>query len=138
MGNYAVRNNGLLQAWQMRAGQMMFQGFTDEEICKEIFRTGDDKKKIQNGKSRLANLRRKESFLEYYRSLVTEWSVHNVGRALVKLAHQIDDPNSWLANKAANDILTQSKRMVTGNDENTVTVKVEGLPELGEPDQAGG
>ena len=135
MGNYAVRNNKLLQAWQMKAAQMMFQGFSDKEICEELFRTGDDKKKLANGRARLAALRRKESFLEYYRSLVTEWSVHNVGRALVKLAYQIDDPNGWLANKAANDILTQSKRMVLGNDENEITVKIEGLPEIGEPEQ---
>lgn len=134
MGNYAVRNNGLLQAWQMRAAVLMFQGWSDEDIAREIFRTGDDPKKIQNGKSRLAQLRRKPAFLEYYRSIITEWSVHNVGRALMRLATQIDDNSPWLANKAANDILTQSKRMITGNEENTVTVKIEGMPELGEPE----
>ena len=134
MGNYAVRNNNLLQAWQMQAATLMFQGWSDEEIAREIFRTGDDKKKIQNGKSRLQQLRRKPAFLDYYRSIITEWSVHNVGRALMRLSTQIDDSSPWLANKAANDILTQSKRMITGNEENTVTVKIEGMPELGEPE----
>jgi hypothetical protein len=136
MGNYAVRNNKLLQAWQMRAAVLMFQGMSDEEIAKELFRPGNDKKKLQNGKSKLQSLRRKPAFLEYYRSIVTEWSVHNVGRALLKIADQINDPNSWLANKAANDILTQSKRMIIGDEENTVTVKIEGMPELGEPEKS--
>jgi len=134
MGNYAVRRKGLLTAWQMEAAHMMFRGLTDEEIAREIFRTGDDKRKISNGKSRISHLRKSEAFIEYYRSIVTEWSVHNVGRALMKISQQIDDPNPWMANKAANDILTQSKRLMLKDDENTVTVKIEGMPEIGEPE----
>ena len=136
MGFYNVRQDGLLTAWQMQAAHMMFQGFTDEDIAREIFRTGDDKKKISSGKTRLRKLRKTDAFMEYYRTIITEWGVHNVGRALMRLSQQIDDPNAWLANKAANDILTQSKRMVTGDDENQITVKIEGMPELGEPEKS--
>lgn len=133
MGYYNIRQNGMLQSWQISAAEMMFRGCSDEEIVRELFKTGDDKRKIENGKKRLRYLRRNEKFQEYYRTIITEWSVHNVGRALQKLAAQIDDPSPWLANKAANDILNQSKKMITGNDENTINVKVEGMPELGEP-----
>jgi hypothetical protein len=133
MGNYNVRRKNLLQAWQIRVAELTFQGKPDEYIAKEIFNTGDDPKKIANARSRLRNLRRNEHFQEYYRSIITEWTVHNVGRALQKLSQQIDDPNGWLANKAANDVITQSKKAITGADENTVVLKIEGMPEIGSP-----
>lgn len=132
MGNYEIRK-GYLQAWQMKAAEMMFRGMSDKEIAKELFRTGDDEKKITNGRSRLNKLRKNEEFQEFYRTLITEWSTHNIGRALTRLSSQIDDKNPWVANKAANDILSQSKKFMTGNDENSVVVKFEGMPELGEP-----
>ena len=133
MGCYRARRADFLQAWQINAAEMMFRGFSDEQIVRELFKTGDDPKKITNGKAKLRRLRHDEKFQEYYRSIITEWSVHNVGRALQKIAQQIDDPSPWVANKAANDILNQSKRVITGNDENAISIKFEGMPELGEP-----
>jgi len=135
MGNYTVRQSGLLTSWQMTAAQMMFQGKSDEEISRFIFNTGDDDLKIKRGKNKLQRLRKTENFQEYYKSLITEWSVHNVGRALTKLSQQIDrDDQPWLANKAANDVLNQYKQMVAKVDDNTVVIRMEGAPALGTPD----
>ena len=118
----------------MNAADMMFRGFTDEEIAEELWHVGEDEKKIRNGKSRLRNLRKNEVFQDYYRSIITEWSVHHVGKALLKIASQMDNDNPWLANKAANDVITQSKPLISGDEDNTLVVKVEGMPELGEPE----
>ena len=134
MGNYRCRRPGYIPGWQINVAEMMFQGKNDEYIVGEIWPELVEKGKVTAGKQRLQRLRRDEKFLEYYKSLMTEWSVHHVGRAMNRLAAQIDDPNGWLANKAANDVLNQSKQF-TGNDENTVVVKVEGMPELGVPDE---
>ena len=134
MGNYRSRRPGFLQGWQINVAEMMFRGMTDDEIAKAQFNTGDDERLLKNAKARLRNLRKNEHFQEYYRSLITEWSVHNVGRALNKLSEQIDATQPWLANKAANDVITQSKLFIAGADDNTVVVKVEGMPELGTPD----
>lgn len=134
MGNYRSRRPGFLQGWQITVADLMFRGYTDEQIIKEVWPEKTEDKQIYAAKARLRNLRKDEKFQEYYRSIITEWSVHNVGKALTKLAAQIDDSNGWLANKAANDVLTQSKSF-TGNDENTVLVKVEGMPEIGTPDE---
>lgn len=123
-----------MQGWQITVAELMFRGYTDEQIIKEVWPEKTEDKQIYAAKARLRNLRKDEKFQEYYRSIITEWSVHNVGKALTKLAAQIDDSNGWLANKAANDVLTQSKTF-TGNDENTVLVKVEGMPEIGTPDE---
>ena len=134
MGNYKSRRPGMLQGWQMNAADMMFRGFTDAEICQELWNVGDDERKIKNGKSRLRNLRKNEVFQDYYRSIITEWSVHHVGKALITIAGQMDAENPWLANKAANDVITQSRSLISGVDDNSVVIKVEGMPELGEPE----
>lgn len=136
MGNYKVRRDGLLTAWQVNAARLMFQGKTDDQIIQELFYPFEeiDKKKRARGMSKLQKLRKTPAFQEYYKSIVTEWSVHNIGRALTKLSAQIDDSNGWLANKAANDVLAQAKKFALGEDENTITVKVEGMPELGSPE----
>ena len=134
MGNYKARRPGFLMGWQINAAEMMFRGLTDVEIVRELWPDADTDCKINAKRRRLRNLRADEKFQEYYRSLVTDWSVHHVGRALRKLSEQIDSNQPWLANKAANDVLLQSKALTAGIDDGTVVVKVEGMPELGTPD----
>ena len=120
----------------MNVADYMFRGYTDDQIVAEIWpeKTETDNK-LRAAKQRLRNLRRDEKFQEYYRSIITEWSVHNVGKALSKLSEQIDSNQPWLANKAANDVILQSKTLISGADDNTVVVKVEGMPELGSPEE---
>ena len=139
MGNYKSRRPGFLQGWQINAAELMFRGKTDEEIVYEIWgefdkETDEGKKRLRNGKCRLRNLRNDEKFQEFYRSLVTEWRVHHAGKALETIAKQMESNQPWLANKAANDVLTYSKELITGADDNTVLIKFEGMPELGTPD----
>ena len=134
MGNYRARRPGFLQGWQINAADMMFRGFTDEQMVRELWPQKTEVGQIRAAKQRLRNLRKDEKFQEYYRTLVQEWSMHHVGRAFNKLSEQIDSDQPWLANKAANDVLTHSKQMITGMDDGTVVVKVEGMPELGTPD----
>lgn len=135
MASYRAKRNGVfIQGWQVNVADYMFRGFTDEQIINEVWPEKTTPNQIRAAKQRLRNLRRNETFQEYYRGLVNEWSIHHVGRALNKLADQIDSNQPWLANKAANDVLLQSKQMITGMDDGTVVVKIEGMPELGTPD----
>lgn len=135
MGNYRSRRPGFLQGWQIDVADLMFRGKTDEEIVKTVWPQKTEKNQIEAAKQRLRNLRKDEKFQEYYRTVISEWSFHHVGKALNKLADQIDSDLPWLANKAANDVITQSKGLITGADDNTVLVKVEGMPELGAPEE---
>ena len=136
MGNYKSRRPGYLQGWQIDVAQYIFSGLTDEQIAKKVWHVEDgDEKGMRNAKDRLRNLRKTEKFMEYYKSLITEWTVHHTGRALNRIAAQVDDPNPWMANKAANDVLVQAKTLISGVDDNTVLVKVEGMPVMGSPSE---
>ena len=129
MGNYRSRRAGVLQGWQMDAALMMFQGYTDDEIIEKVLEKG--KRKIADmtynersaRRMRLHNLRKNDDFLNYYKSLITEWSVHNVGAK-----------EPWLVNKAANDILNRGLSAFETEEANKIKVEIVGLPELGSPD----
>lgn len=135
MGNYTVRRN-ILVGWQIDACQMLFQGKTDEEIIVKLFNADlKDKKDRRNKLEKLRRFMKSKRFEEYYKSMITEWTVHNTGRALNKLTEQLDHDQPWLANKAANDILQRvPKSMFAAEDENTIKVVVEGAPALGTPE----
>ena len=134
MANYNARKPGFLKGWQITVADLMFRGFSDKQIAKELWPEKTTDKEIKSACNRIRLLRRTDKFQEYYRTLVTEWSSHHVGKALNKLVEQIDSDQAWLANKAANDVIQHSKQMLTGVDDGTVVVKVEGMPELGTPD----
>lgn len=134
MGNYTSRRPGQLQGWQINAAELMFRGFTEAEIAKKLWDIPDgDEKALRNAKNRLRTLRKNEMFQEFYKSLITEWTMHNVGKALNKLSEQVNSNKPWLANKAANDVLIQSKPFL-GNDDNTVVIRMESGIDLGSPD----
>lgn len=135
MGNYRVRRPGMLQGWQITAAEMMFQGHTNEEIISAIWPKADTDGKRAAKRKVLKKLTEDEVFQAYYRTIISEWTVHSVGPALRKLRSQIDSDKEWLANKAANDIIAQSKGLITGADDNTMVVKIEGMPELGTPEE---
>jgi len=144
MGNYRSRRPGFLQAWQIAVAEYTFQGISDEEIIERLWNWSAMKKTIPDEakqkrkhsdlKRKLTNCKKDPKFVEYYKSILTEWSVHNVGKALNKLSEQIDSKEPWLANKAANDVLARGMKLFDGEDANTMTVRIEGMPELGTPE----
>ena len=142
MGNYKARRPGFLQAWQINAAELMFQGKKDGDIAKLLWPkeiaecVGEEarKKKIDVLKNKLQRLRKDPHFMEYYKTIITEWSVHNVGKSMMKLSEQVDEKqDKWLANKAANDVLQRGLPVIMGNEANTITVEFRGAPELGSP-----
>ena len=50
---------------------------------------------------------------------------------------QLRSDQGWLQNKAANDLLNYGKGQIYGDEERTVHVQIEGLPDIGSPDDDG-
>lgn len=136
MGNYSCRRDKILVGWEIDVAQLVFQGKSNREIAVEVLQANVlDKNDLQKKIKRIKNLLESDKFQAYYKSMIKEWTIHNVGRALNKLSEQIDHSQPWLANKAANDILQRApKSMLTDEEEDTIKVVVEGAPVLGTPD----
>ena len=76
-------------------------------------------------------------FAECYRAIVREIVMPSYGRALNRIDQQIDDANPWIAQGAAREVLQRYGPAIMGEDDQTVTVKIEGMPEIGTPDGGG-
>jgi hypothetical protein len=55
--------------------------------------------------------------------------------AINRINRQIESDNDWVANKAANDYVLLAKAIgYIQSQENALTVRVEGMPDIGSPD----
>ena len=142
MGKRNFLKSGLT-AQQLAAATMLFQGKSREEITKTLFdcltpdRVTYDDAKIRANKKKLNSWIANPKFQEHYRRLVNNFALQAYGKALNKIAEQMDDKQGWLSNKAANDILTRMTPLVMGNEQNTVNIRIEGMPILGSPENEG-
>ena len=119
--------------------RMSARGCPRAEIMKEVF--GLDlatapANEINAKTVQMCRWRKLPEFDAIWKDEIKNVVIASTGKAYRRLAAQIDDDQQpWLANKAANDILNHGKQMIFGADENTVTVHVAGMPDIGSPDQ---
>ena len=134
MGNYKCRRPGFLSARQLLCVEAVFQGRSNEDIIANIFGgKKDDPASWKRARDAFNKTKASPRFIEYYNSMVTEFRVHNYGKAMNKIAQLVEDPNPWVALQAANRMVNHTERAVVSPEENAVTVKIEGMPALGEP-----
>ena len=58
------------------------------------------------------------------------------GEAMKVIGQQMRSKDiPWLQNKAANDLLQYGKGQIYGEEDRAVHIKIEGMPDLGSPDQ---
>ena len=121
---------------QYQACRMLAEGKDYEDVLNCVFRVWKDSEPAERKKAEktLRDWVRKEGFQACFRGIVKENALPKYSKAANKLYEQIDSDNAWIANKAANDVLTRFGPYVMGAEEQQITVRVEGLPELGVPD----
>ena len=58
-----------------------------------------------------------------------------VPAAVNRIRSQVDSDTEWLANKAANDVITLASRIgVIKTEETALNVQIQGMPDIGSPD----
>lgn len=114
------------------------RGLTVEDAAKLVFRCYDDngeidKKKLKKAVSTCRGWEDDPNVRAAYAKVMKSKTMPMESKALNVLNAQMDSTNPWIANKAANDTLRYTAQL-TQTDEKTITVKVEGMPEIGVPD----
>lgn len=117
--------------------RMEANGEGRQEILRKVFgldpEAADDRT-LNNADAQMSRWRRKPWYEEIWKDEVRKISIAMSSEALKKIKAQIRDDNGWLANKAANDSLTFAKPLIWGEDEKAVNIRIEGMPEIGSPD----
>lgn len=103
-------------------------GLTPEQMA--------DKKKRHNAACTISDWRKRPDYKPIWDDELSIRVRRRVPGAIRRLDDQIDNPNDWVANKAANDFLGLAKTLgVIRSEETAVKVQIEGMPDLGTPDE---
>lgn len=132
-----------LQKKHLEAVQLMFEGYSIPEIAEALFdiRGPDgmpDKKKRNNAVRQVYYWVEKPEFLEAYRKLEQGMMMPRYSKAMKVFDRQLEDSNPWVAQGAAREIANRFGPQLMGQSETEVVVRVEGMPDLGTPEDMEG
>ncbi len=124
-----------ITAQAMQAAQLLADGHKLKDVITAIWGCTyeSDRAAWQRGRRQLAKWQDDPAWKAAYQKLVRDSITPMVGRALNRIDQQIDDSNPWIAQGAAREVLSRYGAHALGEEDKSVTVRVEGMPTLGVP-----
>ena len=127
---------------QARAMRLLADGWSYDRIAMIIWGCANedgtvDDEKLRRKKKLLGEWFRDPRIKEAYNEIIRSELLPPIIQSIKRLEKQVNDDNEkngWLSNKAANDILTRYGSILFGEEDKTIKIQIEGMPELGEPD----
>ena len=129
------RAPGWLTGPQESVARMDAGGIPTSEIIEKLYGITREKdpKAYNRYEQRIFRWRKLPAYRECWKDEVQRIVQMTMGKAFQVIRNQLDSDNEWIANKAANDVLTLAQRVVFADDEKQLTVRIEGMPEIGSP-----
>ena len=146
-GPTGVRKGGkpMPKAKQPLTGQqemfirMSAQGKTRREIMMEVFGLDLDtapENDIHAVDSKMSRWRKLPEFEPIWKDEVRRILYGCTSEAIQTIREQMRGKDlPWLQNKAANDLLNYGKSQIYGDEEKAVHVRIEGMPDIGSPEE---
>lgn len=126
-----------LTADQERFIRMSAQGKSRAEIIKTVFgldiETAPDNE-VHAIDNKMSRWRKLPEFESIWKDEVRQILYGCTAEAVQVIKGQLRSDQGWLQNKAANDLLNYGKSQIYGDEERTVHVQIDGLPDIGSPD----
>lgn len=122
---------------QERYVRMVANGYSTPEIIWELWKMKkeDDPKAYHNLECKLSRWRKHPMWEATWKDEVAKYDFSDYSKARRTLRRGMDDEkDKWLALQSAINVLNQAGARIFKDENNTVTVKIEGLPEIGAPD----
>ena len=108
-----------------------------EEKLREVFGITDmtDKRACNNADAQMSRWRKHPLYDEIWKDELKkqDYSDFSLARQVLRRSMK-DQKDKWLAMQSAINIMNNSGRKIYGNEENTVTVNIQGMPDIGSPD----
>ena len=130
------KKNPNLTVDQERFVRMEANGITSREIIFELWgmKEEDDPKAYHNLECKLSDWRKHPKYEEVWRDEVRKQDFGDYSLARKTLRRSMKADDQWLAMQSAVNVLNNSGKRIFGAEENAVTVRIEGLPDIGSPD----
>ena len=122
---------------QERFVRMSAQGKSRPEILKAVFGLDIEtasENEIHAADNKMSRWRKHPDFEATWKDEVKQILYGCTAEAVQVIKGQLRSDQGWLQNKAANDLLNYGKGQIYGDEERTVHVQIEGLPDIGSPD----
>lgn len=113
------------------------QGKTRPEIMKAVFDIDVETApyNVTNAADqKMTRWRKRPEFETIWKDEVRSILYGCTAKAIQVINSQMDEDIPWLRNKAANDLMNYGKSQIYGDEEKAIHVKVEGMPDIGSPD----
>ena len=132
------KNRQPLTAQQELFIRLSAQGKTRPEIVKAVFDIdlAEQPEKANAVDLKMSRWRKLPEFESIWKDEVRSILYGCTAEAIQVIKGQLREDIPWLKNKAANDLLSYGKQQIYGDEERTVHVQIEGMPEFGSPDDA--
>ena len=122
---------------QERFVRMSAQGCSRKEILDKVFHLDIEtapENEIHAADNKMSRWRKHPDFEATWKDEVKQILYGCTAEAVQVIKGQLRSDQGWLQNKAANDLLNYGKAQIYGDEERTVHVQIEGLPDIGSPD----
>lgn len=119
---------------QERFVRMEANGYSREEIIRELFNIGHDEEGYHAAECRLSRWSDHPKYEEVWKDEVRKQDYGDYTKARKTLRRSMDDSDKWLAMQSAVNVLNNSGKRIFGDEDKTVHVQIEGLPDIGTPD----
>lgn len=117
------------------------RGEEHDKILQDVFGLGPDATREEKHRAQLkmSRWRKRPDFKPIWDDEISGAVRRHLPGAINRLLKQVDNSNDWVANKAANDVMGLARSIgLIHNEETALKVQIEGMPDLGSPDDDDG
>ena len=114
--------------------RMEANGLSSPDIIKALWNLNPDDPGFHSMECKLSRWRKHPKYIETWMDEVKQHDFGDYVKARKTLRRSMDDPDKWLAMQSAVNVMNTAGKRIFGNEENMITVKVEGLPDIGTPE----
>lgn len=128
-----------MNSMKYKAVRCIFEGMSYKEAAIAVWKL-DPKDpeyavKLKRCHTKILSWAKEEEFDRCYKELCKQEALPRYSRAMALFDSQMGNKNPWVAQGAARELANRYGPQIMGEEQNTITVKVEGMPEMGTPDE---
>lgn len=134
-----IRTKYHMNSMKYAAVRCIFDGMNFKEAAVAVFKLKPNdpeyEEKFKSAYRKILNWAQEDEFDRCYKEMCKQEALPRYSRAMALFDKQMDNKNPWVAQGAARELANRYGPTIMGEEQNTITVKVEGMPEMGTPDE---